>query len=172
MNRTYQLLTLLLLCVFSGMSSSYARIKWVDVGVSGLTCSVCSKSVEMRINKLGFVKSVSTDLDKTESRVYLKEGATIDIRKIAKAVVEAGFSVRFLKIQMDFDDISVSKEGDFTFQGQDFEWINYQSGVARGEMMLKLVDKDFLPRQEVGLWKEKIKESSSQNAVHAVLEKS
>lgn len=153
--------------------SSYAGLRWVDVGVSGLTCSVCSRSVEMQIGKLDFVDSVYTDLQRAESRVYLRDGSAIDMRKIAKAVVDAGFSVQFLKVDLNFEDISIDADGSFDIQGQSFQLIGDKDEL-HSDRVLKLVDRHFLPRKEALIWKDQIKtlDSSDQNSVHAVLEES
>ena len=73
----------------------YAQFKEVTVGVNGLTCSQCSRSVEMRIRKLAFVADVKMNLEHTEGRIFFKKGDKVNVDKIAAAVVDAGFSVRF-----------------------------------------------------------------------------
>lgn len=174
MNRQFMVSVCLLICACMGVSTSQAGIQWIEVGISGLTCSVCSRSVELRIRKLEFVDHVVTDLAKTESRVYLKPGVQADLRKIAGAVVAAGFSVRFLKVALSFEGVTVSKDGRFTLQGQAFRWLGFQGYPAHDEVMLKLVDQEFLPREETRQWKDEISTSGSarQNMVHAVPEAS
>jgi copper chaperone CopZ len=133
---------------------SVAGIRWVDIGVNGLTCSMCSRSVEMSLRRLDFVDSVVMSLETTEGRVYLKEGSPIDFNSVPKAVVDAGFSVRYMKMQVNFDDILLNDDGSFQFQGQSFKWLDLQKRI-KGQVTLKLVDPNFLPRKESAELKKK-----------------
>src|ERR1700744_3890006 len=78
------------------MMPLHAQVISARVGVNGLTCSQCSRSVEMQLRKLSFVKNVNMNLKQTEGDLEFKEGAKIDFSKIAEAIKNAGFSVRFL----------------------------------------------------------------------------
>jgi len=159
--------------VFALPLKSVAGIQWVDVGVNGMTCSMCTRSVEMSISRLDFVDSVSMSLEETEGRVFLKSEAVIDFKKIAKAVVDAGFSVRFIRVGFNFDDVPVDQDGFFTWQNKSFQWLQFKSSVAEGDVALKLVDEYFLPRKENLEWKKKIgntKAQANQNIFHVVQE--
>ena len=79
---------------------TFAGIKWIDVGVNGLTCSLCTRSVEMSIRRLDFVDTVMMSLETTEGRIYVKPDVPVNVEQIAKAVVNAGFSVRFIATQL------------------------------------------------------------------------
>ena len=92
-------LTTVLLLICS--KESKAGIQWVEVGVNGLTCSMCTRSVEMSIRKLEFVDSVVMDLETTEGRIFLRPNVPFNLGQIAKAIVKAGFSVQFVKIRLD-----------------------------------------------------------------------
>src|ERR1700759_2288056 len=74
-----------------------AQFTWAEIGVDGLTCSACTRSVEMQIRKLDFVDSVSMNLEHTDGKIFFKKGAAVNIEKISQAVVDAGFSVRYLR---------------------------------------------------------------------------
>src|SRR5579859_7062370 len=137
-------------------ATSFGGIKWIDVGVNGLTCSMCSRSVEMSVRRLDFVDSVSMSLEKTEGRIYFKPGALVNLKKITEAVVDAGFSVRFLRLEFNFTGVPISPDGSFIFQGQSYQWLEFKEGSVSGDVALKLVDEGFLPRKESSLWKKKL----------------
>lgn len=82
---------LVLLCI-----TGRAQFTVIRVGVDGLTCSQCSRSVEMRLRKLDFIKDVQMDLANTRAVLKLKPNALITFSQVAKAVTDAGFSVRFI----------------------------------------------------------------------------
>lgn len=158
----------LLLCSFT---SALAGLKWIDIGVNGLTCSMCSRSVEMSVRRLDFVDNVVMSLETTEARIYFKQDLPVNLDQLAKAVVNAGFSVRFLKLNFDFTDIPVNKDGQFTYQGQKYKWVDFGENIA-GEVNLKVMDENFLPKKESTEWKKKYpakKTSGNERVLHVVL---
>jgi len=163
-----QIATLILLTA-AATTTSVGGIRWADVGVNGLTCSMCSRSVEMSMRRLDFVDSVVMSLESTEARIYFKTDARIDLNQVARAVVNAGFSVRFLRLEMSFDDIAVNKDGSFVFQGQTYQWMDFEDNPA-SQVTLKLVDENFLPKKESAKWKKKIGASKprDQQILHVV----
>jgi copper chaperone CopZ len=88
-----------------------AQVLSAKVGINGLTCSQCSRSVEMQLRKLSFVKNVNMDLESTEGTLQFKEGSNIDFSEIAKAVKDAGFSVRFLDAEIDMQKVKITEKG-------------------------------------------------------------
>jgi copper chaperone CopZ len=131
-------------------------LKWVDVGVNGLTCSLCSRSVEMSLSRLDFVDHVDMSLEKTEGRVFLKPDWPYNMKEISKAVQTAGFSVRFLRMMINFNEVPVDQKGIFTFQNQRYEWLDFSRELAKGDVAVKLVDEGFIPKKENVNWKKKI----------------
>lgn len=143
-------------------------MKWVEIGVNGMTCSMCTRSVEMSVRTLSFVDSVVMSLDSTDGKVYLKPGAPVDLKKIARAVTDAGFSVRFVRVSFTFDDVVLTADGSFTYQGQVFSWLDFK-GPLKEQATLQLVDEGFLPRKESLLWKKKLpKASDGKKPFHVV----
>ena len=152
---------------------SFADIKWVDVGVNGLTCSICTRSVEMSIRRLDFVDTVVMSLETAEGRIYFESNAPVNFEQLAKAVVNAGFSVRFIKVQFDFHDIDIGTDGLFTYQGQLFKWIDFKIKPNKTQVALKLIDDGFLPKKESLAFKKKVdslKASACQKLLHVIQE--
>ena len=151
------------------LTPTLAGLKWVDFGVNGLTCSMCSRSVEMSLKRLDFIDNVVMDLETTEGRIFFKPNLPIDLHSIARAVVNSGFSVRFVRMQVSFDDMTLSPDGSFTLHGQKFMWVDFQNKV-NGPVALKLLDENFLPKKESAEWKKKLlaSKSSDQKVLHVV----
>lgn len=133
-----------------------AGVNWAEVGINGLTCSLCSRTVEKSIERLPFVDSVVMSLETTNARIYFKNGGKIDYPAIAKAVTDSGFSLRVLQVEFSFNDVTVNADGTFTYQNKNYRWMDYKSGSARGKVVLKLVDGTYLPKKEAAEWKKKI----------------
>ena len=76
-----------------------AQITKLIIGVDGFTCSLCAKGIEEQFKSLDFVKSVKTDLKKTEFALTFKSNPGIELSKIRDAVNDGGFTVRDIKIE-------------------------------------------------------------------------
>jgi cation transport ATPase len=137
--------------------SGYAEFKEVSVGVNGLTCSQCSRSVEMRIRKLSFVSDVKMNLEHTEGHIFFRKGEKIEVDKIAAAVEDAGFSVRFLKAVFDFGNSSVSTDKCYNFSGDSYTFINPSQSVLKGSVSLTFLGTKFQEKREMKKWKGKLK---------------
>jgi len=164
------ILTLLALC---SLQNLMAGISWVDIGVNGLTCSMCTRSVEMSIRRLDFVDTVVMSLEKAEGRIYFESNLPVNFEQIAKAVVNAGFSVRFIKVQFNFNDIEIGPDGLFSYQGQLFKWIDFKIKPDETQVALKLIDEGFLPKKESTQFKKKINSSkapATQKILHVIQE--
>jgi hypothetical protein len=148
-----------------------AGIRWVDVGVNGLTCSMCTRSVEMSLSRLDFVDSIAMSLETTEGRIYFRENMPVDFSSIAKAVVNAGFSVRFVRVTFDFRDISINPDGTFHFQDQKFDWLDFKNNPGN-PVSRRIVNEHFLPKKDANKWKDKIRRSepANGNTLHVIEE--
>lgn len=150
-----------------------AGISWVDIGVNGLTCSMCTRSVEMSIRRLDFVDTVVMSLEKAEGRIYFESNLPVNFDQLAKAIVNAGFSVRFIKVQFNFDDIQIGTDGSFSYQGQVFKWIDFKTKPEKATVVLKLIDEGFLPKKESIRFKKKVSSSkapATEKILHVIQE--
>lgn len=134
---------------------TFGSIQWVDIGVNGLTCSLCTRSVEKSISKLDFVEKVEMDLETTNGRVYLRKDLPFSLEKIAKAVVDAGFSVQYVKVLFNLTDLTIDPQGSFVDGHHQFQWINYERTTTKRQVVLKIVNEGFLPRKEALVFKKK-----------------
>jgi len=140
-----------ILFAFSG--KTFAQFKWVEIGVDGLTCSQCSRSVEMSIRKLDFVQNVEMNLEQTQGKIIFKDGAKIDVERIAQAVVNSGFSVRYLQAGFYFENIAVSNGYCFPFEGKQYQFIKTENKILKGETVIKFIGKKFQSNKEFKKWK-------------------
>jgi copper chaperone CopZ len=143
---------ILLFCVMQ----TQAQFKWAMVGVNGLTCSACSRTVEMAIRKLPFVKTVQMNLDNTEGKIIFVDNANVDIEKIAKAVTNAGFSVRYLNADFAFNNVKVSSGYCFNNGAYTLQFINTAAKTLSGESQIKFVGPEFLPKEELKKYKDQL----------------
>ena len=146
-----------------GLNSLKAQFLWAEVGVDGLTCSACSRSVEMSIVKLNFVDSVVMNLEHTEGKIYFKKNTKVEMDKIAQAVVDAGFSVRFLKAAFLFNAgsvffaPSVSGKNQFVYENTIYQFLKPLDKTLSGETTITFIGKKFLSKKEFAHWKNELK---------------
>ena len=143
------------------MSPLKSQFLWAEVGVDGLTCSACSRSVELSILKLNFVDSVVMNLEHTEGKIFFKKNVKVEIDKIAQAVVNAGFSVRYLKTAFIFTAGSVSGNNRFVYENTTYQFIKPPDKTLNGETTITFIGKTFLSKKEFSHWKNEIKNSFS-----------
>lgn len=85
--------SLLYILLFCAPSSIWAQFTGAKVSLNGLTCSQCSRSVEMALRRIDFVQSIKMDLQKPTAILVFKKSGKVEFEKIAKAVKAAGFSI-------------------------------------------------------------------------------
>src|ERR1043166_9155069 len=105
--------------VFCCAFTARAQFQNVFIGVNGLTCSQCTRTVEMSLTKLDFVADVQMNLEHMEGKIVLAKDKKADMERIAQAVINAGFSLRYLDAELVVDN-SVSATGQcFSYKGDE-----------------------------------------------------
>lgn len=116
----------------------------VIVSISGLTCSQCTRSVEMQLKKLDFLSDIQMDLQNTTATVIIKSHHKTDFRAIAKAVTDAGFSVAGFRVWMSAAQIKYDKGSCLKTKDGNFYIVNPQNVQAKkGYYEFELLNKPF-----------------------------
>ena len=137
------------------------QFKSVSIGIDGLTCSMCSRSVEMSLVKLNFVDRVVMDLNNNHSEIFLIEDKYVSIDKIAQAVIDAGFSVAYLNAWFDFEGQSLSTDSCWYYAYDTYQFININQPKLEGKMNLKFIGANFLSRSEMKKWKTQLSQAKN-----------
>lgn len=137
---------LLWLCCFP--VASFAQIESATIGVNGLTCSQCSRSVEMALKKLPFVLKVDMNLAQTIGTVYFKKGENVNLDKLAQAPRDAGFSTRFVKLKLNLSELNQG-ENCFVVQGKVFYFLQPLAARHSPTGDFQVIAKGFLPKKEL-----------------------
>lgn len=145
-------LLLLFILLTAGSVDAFAGFGQVFIGINGLTCSQCTRNVELRIRRLAFVSDVKMNLEHTNGVITLKNENVLDAGAIAKAVRDAGFSVRFLKASYVFGDNGISTEPCFKVKATNYQLI-FGDAVLQRTVLLQFIGADFLTAAELKQWK-------------------
>lgn len=132
-----------------------------EIGVNGLTCSACSRNVEMQIRKLYFVKDVQMNLENTTGVIIFKDSAAPDMDQIAKAIVNAGFSVRYLTAVFRFapDATQPSENYCMTYHDAIYQFIKIGPYQLINPLTIKFIGREFLPKKEYLQWQDILKQA-------------
>jgi copper chaperone CopZ len=136
----------------------FSTILSAQVGIDGLTCSMCSNSVERLLYKLDFVEQVKMDLNQNQAIILFKKDKKVVISAIAQKVMDAGYSVRFLKALFTFDNITVENNGKYELAGDTYYFILNDSKALVGNTELTFLGKQYVPKKEWYQWQNKIAE--------------
>jgi copper chaperone CopZ len=143
-------------------SVAQAQFTWAEIGIDGLTCSMCARSVDLSIRKLDAVQDVQMDLEATTAKVIFHKGSHIDMGKLADAVTNSGFSVRDLHAAFVFDNLEAADGKRFVYDGSEYEFIRAEKKTLKGETLLKFIGKPFLSKKELAEWKPKLPKDPAQ----------
>lgn len=135
---------LLVLIFLSATISGRAQVFQAEVGVNGLTCSQCSRSVEMELRKLPSVQKVDMNLEHTSGLILFKPGSRVSVDELAHAVVNAGFSTRYVHLTFDFKTIHPGTEC-FTIGQDAFYFLKPLSAQHPERMTFQVIGKGLLP---------------------------
>lgn len=93
------------------MAKGFAQQATIKVGIDGLTCSLCSYSVERSIKQLPYITNFEMDLNANIATFEIPFDEKISPTAIAKKIVDAGYSVRnfFVVVDSNFKTISLTK---------------------------------------------------------------
>jgi copper chaperone CopZ len=105
---------------------------------------MCSKAIYNALIKLNFIEEVQADIKTSVFNIRFKQGSTINMDAMKKAVEDAGFSVASLKLSRNFESLSVENDKHTTIDGQVFHFVGIQPQMLNGEQQLQLVDPSFL----------------------------
>ena len=124
--------------------SSFAQFQSASLTASGLTCSMCSKSIFKALEKLPSVKSVDVDIDKSVFEIQFKDDALVQPDDIKKAVTDAGFAVASLQIKARFPKLNLAKDAQNIYAGATYHLLNEGNQANNGDVTFNVVDKNFV----------------------------
>ncbi len=138
---------LIFICfIFSQLLS--AKVTSVQIGINGLTCSMCSRSVEMALKKLDFIEGIKMDLKQTQATLTFKSNQPINFKKLAKAVKDAGFSVRLLRV--NFDALPLINNSTFTIGNNNITLVNANNDKINPSVIL--LGYDYMDKKQLKIW--------------------
>ena len=146
-----------------------AQIIKADLQVAGLTCSMCSKSVDKSLRTLDFIDSVGIDLSRASFILFFKKDKTVDFAQIKKKVQDAGFFVASLKVNYKFDNLKIESNSSFHYQNTTFYFLNVTAKTLNGAVIFKIADKGFISDKEYKKYEGQLNQTTSSGVIYHVV---
>ena len=125
-----------------------AQTKSAILTASGLTCSMCSKSIYKALVKIPYVQSVEADVEKSSFSITFKEGSKVSFDDVKKAVQDAGFSVASLQAIISFNGQDIANDAHINIGGNTLHFIHVEHQKLTGDKTVTIIDKNFLSSKE------------------------
>jgi copper chaperone CopZ len=149
--------------------SSFAQIKSANLTASGLTCSMCSKAIYKSLVKVPTIQDVKVDIKNSSYLITFKQGETVSLAAIKKAVEDAGFSVAALKVTANFEKTEIGPDAKVSLQGSTYRFLNSSKQTIQGVKTFAVVDKNYLPASEHKKYAKNITAKPGSGVYHVTL---
>ena len=140
--------TIYLLLVLTLSLGATAQIERVSLQASGLTCSMCSNSINKALKTLDFVDKVDADVRNYTFEIYFKENSVVDFNRIRKKVEDAGFSVSGFTATIHFNNTPVRETQPVVIGNNSIILVNVREQFLNGIKKIKVLDKGFVSPKE------------------------
>lgn len=124
--------------------SAKAQVSKVSLQASGLTCSMCSNSINKSLKSLDYVEKVMANIKTSTFDITFKPGATVNFDQLKKKVEDAGFFVANLTATVNFNNLVVEKDEHYNVAGMNIHFLNAKGQVLNGEQAIQVVDKGYV----------------------------
>ncbi len=125
-----------------------AQVTKVSLQASGLTCSMCSNSINKALKTLDFVDKVDADIKTYTFEISFKENSSVDFDMIKKKVEGAGFTVSGFVATILFNNVQSIKGQPLIIEDKTFLFVNTNDQTLNGEKEVKVLDKGFVSPKE------------------------
>ncbi len=125
-----------------------AQVTKVIIQASGLTCSMCSNSINKSLRTLDMVEKVEPNIKNSTFEISFKPGSNVDFDKLKKKVEDAGFSVAAFNTVIHFNKVDVANDGHVIINGMVLHFLNTKGQVLDGDKTIRILDKGFVSSKE------------------------
>jgi copper chaperone CopZ len=120
------------------------KIVKVSLQASGLTCSMCSNSINKALKTVDFVEKVVPNIETSTFEISFKQNANVDFDKLKKKVEDAGFSVSKFIAVIDFNDAWIKNDASITIGDKTLVFTNVKDQKISGQKPVQIIDKGFV----------------------------
>ena len=124
------------------------QVKKVTLQASGLTCSMCSNSINKALKTIDYVDKVMANIKNSSFDITFKPAAKVNFDDLKMKVEDAGFSVAGLTAMVDFENASITNDEHVNVDGMVFHFLNVKDQTLSGTQAIKVIDKGFVSAKD------------------------
>lgn len=129
-------------------TTAFANFINAKVKVTGVTCSMCSNSVNKALSSLTFVDKIDVDLENAVFTISFKPTEKVNIDEIKNKIEGAGFSVGELVAEFKFENVEITNDYHYQFQNNTYHFVNVKNQKLNDIVTLRFVDKGLTSSKE------------------------
>lgn len=138
---------LIFISMFVATSLS-AQVKKVTIQASGLTCSMCSNSINKSLKSLPYVEKVMANIKTSSFDISFKPNAVVNFDQMKKKVEDAGFFVAKFTAIVNFDKQKVESDDHINIQSATYHFLNIKDQEIAGDKTIQLLDKGYVSAKD------------------------
>lgn len=138
----------------------------VALQASGLTCSMCSNSINKSLKTIDFVDKVNANVQTSTFEVVFRPGSKVNFDLLKKKVEDAGFFVSSFVATIRFNNLPVKEKTPVSVGDQTFYFVNAGSSLLNGERQVRILNKGFVSSKE---YKKNPVQQSAGNTYYATI---
>lgn len=129
-------------------ATSNAQVKKVTIQASGLTCSMCSNSINKSLKSISYVDKVMANIKTSSFEVFFKPNAMLNFDQLKKKVEDAGFFVAKFTAVVNFEKQKVENDDHINVQNATYHFLNVKDQEIVGDKTIQLLDKGYVSAKE------------------------
>ncbi len=123
---------------------SKSQVTKIELQASGLTCSMCNKSIHKSLSTIANVNQIIPDLNNNSFAVTFKDSTKINIDELRQKVESAGYKVAGLFIYASLKNQSIANDAHILLDSINYHFIDVKPQTLNGTIKLTLIDKGFV----------------------------
>jgi len=128
--------------------NTFSQVTSVNMQASGLTCSMCSNSINKALKSLDYVDNIVANIKNSSFEITFKQNAKVDFDQLKKKVEGAGFHVAKLTANIRFNNQQIEGDAHVKVSGMVFHFLNVKDQTLNGEKTVQVIDKGFVSAKE------------------------
>ncbi len=125
-----------------------AQVQKVSLQAAGLTCSMCSNSINKSLQSVDFVDKVEANIKTSTFEISFKPNATVDFDLLKNKVEDAGFYVANFKVTIQFEEVAIKNDSHIEVANTTYHFLNVKNQNINGIKTIRILDKGFVLGKE------------------------
>lgn len=127
---------------------SYSQISKVEIIATGLTCSMCSNSINKQFKSMAEVESVSTDLNTNTFTIFLKENNSLTPKALKASVEKTGFFIGSMVLTIDLGNVQIKQNLKVQQNSGTYVFVAGPDQSIKGSVQVKVLNDGYVTKKE------------------------